>query len=211
MSTMVATEPEVMPKAEVTPEELLAMPDGGHYELIDGELKERKASVLTSLISAHVSGMLSNHCRALNLGWILSSKLGYRCFPWKPDRIRLASVSFFRADRVSKERLSEDFCSIAPDLAIEVISPDHRIGEVDSKVQDFLRAGVKLVWVVHPGVKAVQVFRADGSGSWLRASAELSGEDVIPGFRCQVDAFFPMLGQPEEQSPKTTGADASVS
>ncbi len=50
MSTMVATEPEVMPKAEVTPEELLAMPDGGHYELIDGELKERRVSFLSNLV-----------------------------------------------------------------------------------------------------------------------------------------------------------------
>ena len=58
MSTMVATEPEVMPKAEVTPEELLAMPDGGHFELIDGELKERRASFLSNLVAAEVTGIL---------------------------------------------------------------------------------------------------------------------------------------------------------
>ena len=52
MSTMVATQPEVTSKTEVTPEELLAMPDGGHYELIDGELKERKVSVLSNLVAA---------------------------------------------------------------------------------------------------------------------------------------------------------------
>ncbi len=50
MSTMVATQPEIAlspafpPQTEITPEELLAMPDGGHYELVDGELRERKVS-----------------------------------------------------------------------------------------------------------------------------------------------------------------------
>ncbi len=58
MSTMVATEPEVMPKTEVTPEELLAMPDGGHYELIDGELKERRVSFLSNLVAAEVTAIL---------------------------------------------------------------------------------------------------------------------------------------------------------
>jgi len=162
MSTMVTIEPEVMPKAEVTPEELLAMPDGGHYELIDGELRERRVSFLSNLVAAEVNRILGNHCREHHLGWTLAAELGYRCFPWKPRRIRRADVSFIRADRVSKERLSESFCTIAPDLAVEVVSPNDLMWEVHEKVEEYLRAGVKLVWVVHPNVNAVQVFRADG-------------------------------------------------
>jgi Uma2 family endonuclease len=211
MSTMVATEPEVMPKAEVTPEELLAMPDGGHYELIDGELKERRVSFLSNLVTAEVTGILREHCRSHNLGWILAAELGYRCFPWKPRRIRRADVSFFRADRVSKEQLSEGFCSIAPDLAVEVVSPNDLAEELLEKVEEYLRAGVKLVWIVYPNVKAVQVFRADGSVSGFRASAELSGEDVIPGFRCRVDAFFPMSAPAEKPSPQANGPEAASS
>ena len=141
MSTMVATEPEVMPKTEVTPEELLAMPDGGHYELIDGELKERRVSFLSNLVAAEVTGILRDHCRSQNLGWILAAELGYRCFPWKPRRVRRADVSFIRADRVSKERLAEGFCSIAPDLAVEVVSPNDLIEDLDEKVEEYLRAG----------------------------------------------------------------------
>ena len=198
MSTMVATEPEMKPKAEVTPEELLAMPDGGHYELIDGELRERSVSFLSNIVAAECDHRsCETTVASTNLGWILASELGYRCFPWKPRRIRRADVSFFRADRVSKERLSEGFCTIAPDLAVEVVSPNDFIEELDEKVEEYLRAGVKLVWVVHPRVKAVQVFRADGSESWLWASAELSGEDVVPGFHCQVDALFPAVTHSE--------------
>lgn len=211
MSTMVATEPEVVPKTEVTPEELLVMPDGGHYELIDGELRERRVSFLSNLVAAEVTGILRDHCRPQNLGWILAAELGYRCFPWKPRRVRRADVSFIRADRVNNELLSEGFCSIAPDLAVEVVSPNDLIWELHEKVGEYLRAGVKLVWVVHPDVSAVQVFRADGSVSWLPANAELAGEDVIPGFRCRVQAFFPIPDQSQEPSPTATSADAASS
>ncbi len=64
MSTMVATQPEIAlspafpPHTEISPEELLAMPDGGHYELVDGELRERKVSALSNLIAMEISGIL---------------------------------------------------------------------------------------------------------------------------------------------------------
>jgi Uma2 family endonuclease len=200
MSTMVATGLQTTPKTEVTPEELLAMPDGGHYELIDGELRERKVSVLTNVIAAEITRVLGNHCCERKLGSVLASELGYRCFPWNPRRVRRADVSFVRADRLSEERLSEGFCSIAPDLAVEIVSPYDLVEELDEKVQEYLRAGVTLVWVVRPQVRAVQVFRRTGSESWLWASEDLSGEDVIPGFRCKVDDLFPKPSQAGDQS-----------
>jgi Uma2 family endonuclease len=197
---MVATKAEAKPKVNVTPEELLEMPDGGHYELIDGELRERSVSVLSNLIAAGITGILHNHCREHNLGWVFASELGYCCFPWKPGRIRRADVSFIRGDRLTEEQLSEGFCSIPPDLAVEVVSPNDLVGKLDEKVDDYLRAGVQRVWVVRPAVRAVQVFRGDRSESWLWAADELSGEDVIPGFRCKVDDFFPITAHAKEQS-----------
>jgi Uma2 family endonuclease len=201
MSTMAAAKPEATPKTQVTPEELLAMPDGGHYELIDGELREREVSVLSNLIAAEITGILRNHCRAHDVGWVFASELGYCCFPWKPGRVRRADVSFIRADRLTGVRLSEGFCSIPPDLAVEVVSPNDLVDVLDGKVGEYLRAGVRLVWVVRPAVHAVQVFRNDRSVSWLWAAQELSGEDVLPGFRCKVDDFFPINSQAGEQGP----------
>ena len=101
MSTMVATQPEATPKTEVTPEELLAMPDGGHYELIDGELKERRVSVLSNLVALEIGGVLRNHCRQHNSGWIFAAELGYRCFPGNQSKVRRADVTFIRRDRYS--------------------------------------------------------------------------------------------------------------
>jgi Uma2 family endonuclease len=202
MTTMIATQTAVSPKTEVTPEELLAMPDGGHYELIDGELKERRVSALSNLIALEIGGILRNHCRLNNSGWLFAAELGYQCFPWKPKKVRRADVTFIRHDRYSLEQLSEDgFTTIPPDLAVEVVSHNDLVGELDEKVEEYLRAGVRLVWVVHPAACAVQVFRGDRSESWLWATDELSGEDVLPGFRCKVDDLFPK--QPQTEVPRS--------
>lgn len=192
MSTMAAIQPETTPKAEITPEELLAMPDGGHYELIDGELRERNVSALSNLVAAEVNRRVGNHCQAYSLGWSFAAEHGYQCFPWKPGKVRRADFTFIRRERYSLEQLSEDgFTRIPPDLAVEVVSPNDYVYELENKVEEYIRAGVKLVWVVNPVTHIVDVLRGDGSVSRLRAGDELSGEDVLPGFRCRVDDLFP--------------------
>jgi len=206
MSTMVATQPEAMPKTEVTPEELLRMPEGKHFELIDGRLRERNSNVLASLVASSLGAYLRDACHEKKLGWLLAATCGYRCFPWKPNQVRRSSITFIRADRLSEERLSEGFCSIPPDLAVEVVSPNDLVGDLDEKVQEYLRAGVKLIWVVRPKVRTVQVFRADGSERWLREHDEISGEDVMPGFRCQVGSLFPSVAQTNPDEPTKSAA-----
>jgi Uma2 family endonuclease len=214
MSTMVATQAEVTTKTEVTPEELLAMPDGGHYELIDGELKERRVSVLSNFIALEIGGVLRDHCRQHDSGWLFAAELGYRCFPWKPGKVRRADVTFIRRDRYSLEQLSADgFMTIPPDLAVEVVSPNDGADEVEEKVEEYIRAGVKLIWVVYPHIHIVQVHRADGTSGRFRAHDELSGEEVLPGFRCKVEELFPNAPSAEPRSPDRedalTGSPAS--
>ena len=81
-------------------------------------------------------------------------------------------------------------CPIVPDLAVEVVSPNDLSEEVEEKVDEYLRAGVRLVWVVHPQRKTIRIHRADGTVQDLRQTDELSGEDVIAGFRCPVSEVF---------------------
>jgi Uma2 family endonuclease len=73
---------------------------------------------------------------------------------------------------------------MAPDLAVEVLSPGDRPGEVLAKVADWLTGGARLVWVLDPERRQVRVFRTDGSESLLGESDALDGEDVLPGFSC---------------------------
>jgi Uma2 family endonuclease len=218
MSTTVETVPEIMeetalaPKRGVTPEELLAMPDAAGYELLDGELTKRNVSVLSGMIASELNRVLGNHCRERTLGWALAADLGYRCFPWSPRTVRKADVSFIRAERLTHDVLSQGHCLIAPDLAVEVVSPNDLVYELDEKVEDYLQAGVNLIWVIHPAVRAVQVFRKDRTVSWLWEHEEPLGEDVVPGFRCLVGSLFPFPGpdvtERAEQAVSSRGDEA---
>jgi Uma2 family endonuclease len=202
MSTMIATRAEPIAKAQITPEELLAMPDGGHYELIDGELRERNMSLLSSRVAVSLARRLDVHCDQHNQGWVVDAECGYACFLWNPGRIRRADVSFIAASRLpSQEERAEGYVTIPPDLAVEVVSSNDYVYELENKVEEYIRAGVKLVWVVNPVTRIVDVLRADGSVSRLRAGDELSGEEILPGFRCRVDDLFP--------TSSDAGADAA--
>ena len=210
MSTIVATRSAVSPKTEVTPEELLAMPDGGHYELIDGELRERNMSLLSSRVAVSLARRLDLHCEQNNLGWVVDAECGYKCFPWKPSWIRRADVSFIGIDRLpSDEQRSQGYVTIPPDLAVEIVSPNDRVSELDEKIDEYLRAGVRLIWIINPETRKVQVSRHDGSVIPLRAEDELSGEDVLPGFRCKVDDLFPKPPQSEAHRPAKSDAVSS--
>ena len=73
---------------------------------------------------------------------------------------------------------------MAPDLAVEILSPSDRPGEVLEKVADWLRAGTRLVWVLDPNRAIAHVHRADGSITIVHTEGALDGEDVLPGFSC---------------------------
>ena len=81
-------------------------------------------------------------------------------------------------------------CRIAPNLAVEVISPNDSYEEVEEKVREYLAANVELVWVINPATRSVRVHRADGSVTDLDENSELDGENVVPGFRCRVCDLF---------------------
>ncbi len=95
---------------------------------------------------------------------------------------------------ISRERLPDPvpagFLDLAPDLAVEVLSPDDRPGAVLQKVADWLSAGVRLVWVVDPVRRLARVYRHDGTQAVAPADGMLDGEDVLPGFSCALCAVL---------------------
>jgi Uma2 family endonuclease len=175
-----------------TPEDLLAMEDGKIYELDDGRLVRRDMSSVSSWVGGRLHRFLDTYVDENKLGWAWPSDLGYLCFPGAPRTVRRPDVSFIRSGRLPGG-LSSDagYCDIAPDLAVEVVSPKERFYKVEKKVVEYLDAGVPLVWVINPGARRALVYRHDGSVTWLREDDELSGEDVVPGFRCRLASILP--------------------
>lgn len=154
--------------------------------------------------SSYVGGRLfrriGNHCEAADLGWAFPADAGVQCFPGDPGRVRRPDASFVRRERLA-DGPGAGFLRLAPDLVVEVLSPHDLAYEVDQKIVEYLLARVRLVWVVNPGTRQVRVHRLDGSVSVLGADGELSGEDVLPGFRCPVGELFAGLKLAGEERP----------
>jgi len=173
-----------------TPADLLSMPDGDRFELVDGLLVDRNMGFLSSFVGTVVIRLISPFVAERSLGWVVGADCGYQCFPDELNKVRKPDVSFIALSRLAGQSLPTGFVRIAPDLAVEVISPNDLDVETDQKVDDYLRAGVKLVWVINPQSRTVLVYRADGSIVGLRDHDQLSGEDVVPGFKCPVSDLF---------------------
>ena len=198
MSVMLESPPQSVARPRVTAEELLAMPDEKRFELVNGELVENNMSWESERIGTNLIIVLGSFVREHNCGEVNGSSAGYQCFeeifPDDPDRVRKPDVSFISADRLPRQPIARGNCTIVPDLAVEVISPNDLSEDVEEKVGEYLRAGVRLVWVVHPQAKTIRIHRANGSVQVLRLADELSGEEVIPGFRCPVSEVFRLPG-----------------
>jgi Uma2 family endonuclease len=180
----------------ITPEQLLELPDRERYELVDGELVEVPAMSLEgSAVQLRLGRFLGAHVDAAKLGVVMGSDASYQCFPDDPARVRRPDVSFIRRGRLVADQYQLGHCRIPPDLVVEVVSPNDFHHDVVEKVREYQAAGVALVWVVSPEIRSVMVYRADGSTSDLRASDELTGEEVLPGFRTLVADIFPDLAQ----------------
>lgn len=181
----------VLTEARHRPEDLLTMPDGNRFELVDGQLVERIMSMWSSYVAGRVYKRIDSFCESHQLGWALPEGTTYQCFRDDPDKVRKADASFIARERMTAaQALEPGHARIAPDLAVEVVSPNDKHYEVKEKVQDYLDAGVRLVWVVDPENRVVEVHRAQKPGTIVHEQDALDGEDVLPGFRCPIAELF---------------------
>ena len=179
----------VLSDQKVTPDDLLAMPGGESFELVDGQLVEREMGFKSSWIGNRINVLLANHCDQNRLGWVLGPDTGYRCFADDGDKVRKPDVSFVDGNRLAAEDFPNGFATFAPDLAVEVVSPNELFQDVTVKVSEYLDAGTRLVWVIAPITRRIHIYRPD-SGLILTSKDNLDGEAVIPGFRCPINDLF---------------------
>lgn len=180
----------VAPEKTLTPDEFLVHPDTKSYELVDGQLVDRGMGYESSYVGGELLFLLKAHVRTQRLGWVAPADAGFQCFPDAPEKVRKPDVSFVRADRMRSDSLPKGWVRMAPDLAAEVVSPNELFADVVTKADEYLAAGVALVWVIDPATERVHVYYPDGRGRILSSADELDGADVVPGFRCKVAELF---------------------
>lgn len=175
---------------KTTLEELLASPDRGRYELVHGHLEEVPVGVLASRVTVRLTTRLDVHCESSRQGEVFSSEQYYRCFD---DELhsRKPDASFIRRDRLPVGWTQLGYFEIAPDLAVEITSINDVTRNLEEKVDEYLDAGIPLVWVIHPEARTAMIYRGDGSVQRLHEQDELQGEDILPGFRVRLGDLIP--------------------
>src|SRR5687767_3124919 len=118
----------------ITPDDLLKLPDSLDYELLDGRLVERHTGLESSEIAARLVGLLIIFLRDHRLGRAFGADASYQCFPDAPQKVRKPDVSFVRSGRFPGDRAPTGHGKIAPDLAVEVVSPGDLSYEIEEKV-----------------------------------------------------------------------------
>jgi Uma2 family endonuclease len=172
-----------------TAEQLLAAGDLGRCELIRGELiRMSPAGSEHGRVVANITVPLGMFVKQHSLGTVFGAGTGFR-IGRDPDTVRAPDVAFVTAQRLGA-KLAPGFFPGPPDLAVEVLSPGDRAGEVLAKVQDWLEAGCRAVWVADPRTRTVTVYRSPSDIVVLGKSETLSGGDLLPGFSLSASEFF---------------------
>ena len=175
----------------MTAEELIRLPRGrSRYELVAGELRQMSpAGHVHGKIAARLAGVLWRHVEENELGEVYAAETGF-VLKTDPDTVRAPDVSFIRRERVDEVGDASGYWPGAPDLAVEVNSPGDTVSEVEEKVEEWLDAGARLVWVVSPKLRTITVYRSREDITTLTEKDTLDGERVVPGFRHPVAKLF---------------------
>ena len=140
-------------------------------------------------IVVHLSAALLQFVKPRGLGRVVASDSGVR-LGRDPDTVREPDVAFFSAEKMRPGVRVTGYSETAPDLVVEVASPSDSRPQIHDKARMWLSHGVRLVWVVHPDTRTVDVHRADRDAGTLGEEDSLDGMDVLPGFSCPVKAVF---------------------
>ena len=162
----------------------------------------------SGLVAGELYRRLAAYCDANGSGKALPAEIGFRCFPHRPRLLRKPDGSYFRSGRLPGNRVPAGDILIAPDLVIESISPNELADTVIEKTEDYLAAGVNLVWIIYPARRRAVSFAPNGFSQWIDEAGELDGRDVVPGFRCRLGDI---LQTPDPAGSSESGATGSDS
>jgi Uma2 family endonuclease len=109
---------------------------------------------------------------------------------WNPDRIRGADVAFISHAQYERRTKARGFLDVAPELVVEILSPEHRHIDASQKVQEYLAIGVRLVLVVDPVVRTITAHRPSGPAHSYGTDEAVPCDDVVPGLLLPVKAAF---------------------
>jgi Uma2 family endonuclease len=170
----------------------VALRDDKRFEIVDGEWREiDMAGKLHGAIEANLVMLIGSFVKTNKLGRVYTGDTTY-ILDGTPDDIRvmrLPDVSFVATERIDNTD-PHGYHYLAPDLAVEIVSPSERISDVRAKLNDYLDAGTRQVWLVFPDTQQVTVHHPNGTSVTYNKDKSISGENVLPNFTLNVGEVF---------------------
>ncbi|MGH9847879.1 MAG: Uma2 family endonuclease, partial [Blastocatellia bacterium] len=164
----------------------LALDNEKSYEIVNGQPEEKEMAGGThGAISANIVTELGIYQRTHKRGVVVTEvnfKIG--------ENERIPDVAFVVAKRVPPGGMPVGVVAFAPDIAIEVISPNDVHDKVSEKVLEYLEAGVRQVWLISQKLRSVTIWRSLTEAEVFAGDRELVSEDLLPGFRCSLNDVF---------------------
>lgn len=189
----------VPPPGTATVEDV-AMPREGARrlcELVDGTLVVKAMGFDESVLTVELIQILGEFVRRHDLGRITGPDATLNILP---GQVRLPDVSFISWSRLpGRKRLRKAVPSIAPDLAIEVLSKSNTRAEMDRKVRDYFAAGVRMVWLVDPRSQTARSYTGPEEYQSVPEDGALDGGEVLPGFTLSLREWFERAGEDAEE------------
>jgi Uma2 family endonuclease len=179
----------------LTASELLEIPRGAmRYELIRGALITMSPSGSEhGVVTIRLSMILGQYVASHDSGIVFGAETGF-FLERDPDTVRAPDIAFVRRDRIPEGGIPQGYWPGAPDLAVEVVSPNDTERSVKEKALFWIQSGTRCVWVVDPRSKTVTVY--DGGGRKILAAGDtFDGGDLLPGFSCAVAEIFRVSGR----------------
>jgi Uma2 family endonuclease len=175
----------------MTADELLRLSDDkACYELRKGKLVMlTPATPKHGKVAMQIGRILANFVIEHDLGEVYAAETGFKLAE-NPDTVRAPDAAFVARDRIPPPDEQEGYWVLAPDLVVEVVSLHDRAKDLQTKVSEWLEAGVQLVWVVYPESQLVVEYRSFDQVRLILADAALDGGRVLPGFTCPLAEIF---------------------
>lgn len=161
----------------------------GRHELVQGEVLEMAPpGGRHGKVALNVGSILRTFVRERGLGEVVVES-GF-ALRRGPDTVRGPDVAFVRQERLGPGGPPRGFFEGAPDLAVEVVSPDDSAADMEVRVQDYLAAGAAQVWLIYPDSRTVHMYMHGGVSRWYGEGETLPGGDILPGFSAPVRELF---------------------
>jgi Uma2 family endonuclease len=167
---------------------------GKYLELERGEVVEMPPpGPFHGFVCGNASRILGNYSAQRRKGFICTNDSGF-IVANNPDSVRGPDVAYY-ADVKSPEEIPQSYTDTRPQLIVEVVSPHDKAGLLNLRIEQYLKCGVPLVWVIDPDIRIVTIYRPGANHTSLVEHEELTGNGVLPDFRCQVREFFALPGR----------------